>query len=199
MYHLSPEMATQMLSDILTQSTSLIAYAVDNRTLITAAYNATNANTTLTPYMDNGTTIVPVQYARNEETDIRNIVLIVMYTLFFLLAVFGNITVIVVRLKKLKQHGLSAYKQLICHLSLADIIWATDLPFDIYKRINKKDLIQNTIVCKLLKTTQSASLTASISILTVMAFNRYKGISNPFRHRWTTKKVFSLYATVSSL
>ena len=181
-------MSTQIPSNIVTQSPSLAPYASNNRTLITALYNMSNftkPNTTTTP-------------VKSEETDIRNVVFIVMHTLIFLLGAFGNITVIVVRLKKFMQHGLSAYKQLICHLSVADIIWATDLPMDIYRRINKKDWIQNTIVCKLLKTTQSASLTASIYILTVMAFERYQGISNPLAHRWSTKKVLNFYKIVST-
>ena len=167
-----------MSSKVVTQNASVSLNGILTTTLYNIA-NVTNTNTTTAP-------------VKSEGTDARDIIFIVIHILFFLLAAIGNITVVVVRLKRFMQHGLSAYKQLICHLSVADIIWATDLPLDIYKRIIKKDWIQNTIVCKLLKTTQSASLTASICILTVMAFERYQGISNPLAHRWSTKKVFRL-------
>jgi len=169
-----------MPPSVITQNTTVSF----NGTLITALHNMTNitkTNTTL---------------AKSEGTNAHDIVVIVIHIFLFLLAALGNITLIVVRLKTFMQHGLSAYKQLICHLSVADIIFATAVPLDIYSRINKKDLIQNTIVCKFLKTTQSASLTASISIMTVMALERYQGISNPLSHRWTTKKVFLLFVAI---
>ena len=169
-----------------------VANAIDNRTLLTAAINTTDTNMTQMPYMKNKTIIAPTQNGNSEDAEVFNIILIVIHMLFFLLAAFGNITVIVVRLKKFMQRGLSAYKQLICQLSAVDLIFATALPFDIYMRSNKKDWIRNRIVCKLLKTIQSASLTASVGILTVMAFERYQGISNPLAHRWFTKKVILL-------
>eukprot|EP00795_Rhopilema_esculentum_P015375 gene15375-6609_t len=117
------------------------------------------------------------------------VVLITMYIPFLLVAAFGNLLVILVRVRKFKSHGLSAYKQLICHLSVADIVCAMAIPLDIYLKINKKDWLQHSHTCKFIQTSLSASLTASICILTAMAFERYQGISNPLAHHWSTKKV----------
>jgi len=189
-------MATQTPSSIFTQGGSLAAFVLKNGTLITAANNMTNANKTHTSSMSSSTIIAPTKTVDKEDTRIFSIILIAMYIPFLLVAAIGNITVIVVRLKKFMQHGLSAYKQLICHLSIADIIYAAAIPLDIYQRVNKKHWIENNAVCKVLTTTLSASLTASLSILTLMAFERYQGISNPLAHRWSTKKVCLLVAVI---
>lgn len=143
----------------------------------------------LTP--TNSTTVAPTAGTNNELT-IFSIVLIIMYIPFLLVAALGNFAVIVVRLKKFRQSGLSAYKQLICHLSVADMIYATAIPLDIYYRVNRKHWIQHKSVCQLLTTTQSASLTASVCILTAMALERFQGISSPLVHHWSTKKVLSV-------
>ena len=192
-------MATQMPSSVFTQGGSLAAYLLKNRTLITAVNNIANVNTTQNISIHNKTTMAPTTTVNNEDTRVFSVILVIMYIPFLFVAAIGNITVIVVRMKKFMQHGLSAYKQLICHLSIADIIYAAAIPLDIYQRVNNKHWIENNTVCKVLTTTLSASLTASLSILTLMAFERYQGISNPLAHRWSTKKVPRFYISVSTI
>ena len=119
-------MATHMPSKVFTQGGSLATYAIDNGTLLTPANNIANVNKTT--------------------ISVFSIILIVIHLPFFLVAAIGNITVIVVRLKKFVHQRLSAYKQLICHLSVATVLYAAAIPLDIYYRINKKHWIQNTIV-----------------------------------------------------
>jgi len=189
-------MSIQLPFNISTQGPSLASFAVNNGTLTTAVNNITYTNKTRILSVDNQTTIAPTQNVAREDMSVFSIILVVIYIPFFLVAVIGNITVIVVRLKKSMHHRLSAYKQLICHLSLADLLYVTAIPLAIYQRVNSKDWIQNRIVCKLLLTTQSASTTASASILAAMAFERYQGISNPLAHRWSTKKVLLLVAVI---
>eukprot|EP00794_Sanderia_malayensis_P014022 gene14022-15481_t len=117
------------------------------------------------------------------------VIIIVICIPCFIAAVIGNLFVIIVRLKALKRVGLSAYKLLICHLSIADIIYSTAIAIDIHDKLNSKRWIQHRTTCKLLLTTQSASLTASIVIMTAMAFERFQGVSDPLRHHWSTKKL----------
>ena len=179
-----------------TQSALLTAYVLNNGTQMNFTNNMTNGGTVGTGSLTSNTTIAPTTPTASNEMRAISIILIIMYIPCLLVAAFGNITVIQVRLRKFRQSGLSAYKQLICHLSLADIIYATAIPLDIYLRIEKKHWIEHTSVCKILTTTQSASLTASVCILTLMAFERFQGISNPLAHHWSTKKVLSITTIV---
>lgn len=171
------------------------AYLLENWTT-TKVYVGTTARsvlpTVITAKATNSTATAAATGASDELTAF-SIVLLVMYVPFLLVAAVGNIMVIIVRLKKFKQSGLSAYKQLICHLSLADIIYATAIPLDMYFRLNNKHWIENRMVCKVIMTSQSAALTASVCILTVMAFERFQGISNPLAHHWSTKKVANAF------
>ena len=169
-------------------------------------YNATMNNATLfnrSLYNDtthNGSLITTDASTRSQpipsELTAFSIVLVTMYIPFLLVAGIGNLLVILVRVKRFKQSGLSAYKQMICHLSLADIIYATAIPLDIYQRLKGKHWITSSGVCKLLRTTQSASLTASVCILTAMALERFQGISNPLAHHWSTKKVSQILSAI---
>ena len=179
-----------------TQGALLTAYVLTNGTQVNFINNVTSGGTPGTGSIASNTTFAPITPAANNELRAISIILIIMYIPFLLVAAFGNATVIIVRLRKFKQSGLSAYKQLICHLSLADIIYSTAIPLDIYLRIKKKHWIEHTSVCKILTTTQSASLTASVCILTVMAFERFQGISNPLAHHWSTKKVRNITVIV---
>ena len=181
-------MASKMPTTTTVPSKPLaMAYVFYNGTLMKMVQNKENGSS---PNYTSSTT-APSGTVNNNGMTVFSIILIAMYIPFLLVAAFGNITVIIVRLKKFKQSGLSAYKQLICHLSLADIIYATAIPLDIYQRISKQHWIEHSSVCKILTTTQSASLTASVCILTTMAFERFQGISNPLAHRWSTKKVLN--------
>eukprot|EP00112_Aurelia_sp_Birch-Aquarium-sp1_P006260 Seg1693.16 transcript_id=Seg1693.16/GoldUCD/mRNA.D3Y31 product="P2Y purinoceptor 6" protein_id=Seg1693.16/GoldUCD/D3Y31 len=165
-------------------------------------YNATMNNATLfnrslyNETIHNGSLITTGASTRSQPIPSKltafSVVLVTMYIPFLLVAGIGNLLVILVRVKRFKQSGLSAYKQMICHLSLADIIYATAIPLDIYQRLKGKHWITNSGVCKLLRTTQSASLTASVCILTAMALERFQGISNPLAHHWSTKKLVSV-------
>ena len=131
-------------------------------------------------------TAMPVPVHKIPKFDIA---IIAMCIPCFIVAVLGNLLVILVRAKKLRQTGLSAYKLMICHLSLADIIYSTAIPLDIYTKINQASWIESTAVCKIVSTSQSASLTASICIMTAMAFERFQGVSDPMRHHWSNKQV----------
>ena len=177
----------------------LTAYLLENATT-GHYYQAMSKGSTLrVSTATNSTTAAP---STGTGLTVFSIVLIVMYIPFLVVAALGNMTVIVVRLKSFRQRGLSAYKQLICHLSLADIIYATAIPLDIYLKINNKHWLQHSFTCKILTTTQSASLTASVCILTAMAFERFQGISNPLAHHWSTKKVYyslSIFSKIFSV
>ncbi len=159
-----------------------------NMTLNTTSSLLTFAlNKTLT----NSTTNTTTKPAGQNKTSLSAFEIIILCICIpcFIAAVLGNSLVILVRLKALKRVGLSAYKMLICHLSFADIIYSTAIPLDIYSKIHKKSWLQDDWICKTLTTTQSASLTASIGIMTAMALERFQGVSHPLRHHWSRKKV----------
>ena len=113
--------------------------------------------------------------------------LIVIYIISFILAITGNLIVILVRVYHRRTN--SAYKLLICHLALSDIIYPTAIPFQLAVMFGHDVWPLEVVSCKLIKTTHSAAFTASIGIMTVLAAERFQGTRDPLRHRWSSRKV----------
>ena len=110
---------------------------------------------------------------------------------------FGNFLIILVRVfNQVKRQNATAYSFLICQLAIADFLFAFTLLFDVsfFFKSTGWDIGQGW--CKFIKMLQSTSLSTTTFFLMVMAYERYLGISNPLKHRWSIKRTSFIVAGV---
>ncbi|XP_065054293.1 neuropeptide Y receptor type 6-like [Rhopilema esculentum] len=97
-------------------------------------------------------------------------------SLFFGLA--GNSLVIITSILQRKQ--LSRSRFLIAHLSFTDIIFTLRLPLQFKLELENNWWDYGTAWCKIFHGVNSMSMLASIGTMTVIAVERYRGITKPF-------------------
>ena len=116
-------------------------------------------------------------------------IIVVACIVSVIIGLTGNFLIILVRVvKQIKRQNITAYTFLVCQLAVADFLFAFTLVFDISFSLKNNNWEFGLGLCKFIKTLQSTSLSATVGFLMVMAYERFLGISNPLRHRWSIKK-----------
>jgi len=123
-----------------------------------------------------------------QDIAVTKYIIIVVCFISAVIGLSGNLTIVIVRIFKQVQRGnTTAYTFLICQLAIADFIFAFTICFDIHVYLHNDQWTLGVGSCKFIKLIQSASLTTTVGFLTIMAYERYCGISRPLKHRWSIK------------
>ncbi|XP_051915202.1 cholecystokinin receptor-like [Hippocampus zosterae] len=136
-------------------------------------FNASCANRSTVPKSNN----------RPKEMDT---VRIVLYTLIFLLSVFGNLLIIVVLL--LNKRMRTVTNSFLLSLAISDLMMAIFcMPFTLIPNI-LKDFIFGAAMCKTVAYFMGLSVSISTFSLVAIAIERYSAICNPLKSRaWQTR------------
>jgi len=108
---------------------------------------------------------------------------IFIYVLSIILSWIGNSLVILV--SYLNRQSLSSCRILMAHLAITNLLFSVRLPFQIRIELNHGAWEWGVWYCKVMHGFSSASLLASIETVTVIAIERYRGISKPYAPKWT--------------
>ena len=108
----------------------------------------------------------------------------VFLAIVFVASILGNVLVLVVRFAKFNSGDFNSYRFLICHLAAVDILYATYIPIAIQTNLASKWQL-GTFPCKFLRTFNSIVFNVSLFNVVAVAYERYRSLSNPIRHRWT--------------
>ena len=129
------------------------------------------------------TTATTSATALNDKQKIR----IAIYILSIILSWIGNSLVILVSL--LNRQSLSPCRILMAHLAVTNLLFSIRLPFQIRLEVNGYVWEWGRFYCKVMHGFNSASLLASIETVTVIAIERYRGISKPYASKWSHKNI----------
>ena len=119
---------------------------------------------------------------------------ITIYVLSIVLSWVGNSLVIVV--SYLNRQSLSPCRILMAHLAITNLLFSFRLPFQIRLEVNGYVWEWGAFYCKIMHGFSSASLLASIETVTVIAIERYRGISRPYARKWTKTHIIISIALV---
>lgn len=108
---------------------------------------------------------------------------IFIYVLSIVVSWIGNSLVIMVSF--LNRQSLSPCRILMAHLAAINLLFSFRLPFQIRHELNGGIWEWGVFYCKIMHGFSSASLLASIETVTVIAIERYRGISKPYSRKWT--------------
>lgn len=149
---------------------------------ITSACNFTarlpNSSTT-TPLRD----AASAGSALNDKQKIR----IAIYVLSIVLSWLGNSLVIMVSF--MKRRTLSPCRLLMAHLAVTNLLFSFRLPFQIQLELSGYVWEWGVLYCKTMHGFSSASLFVSFETVTVIAIERYRGISRPHARKWTKANI----------
>lgn len=124
-----------------------------------------------------------------EASEVGEIVILVTLILSIVVGLSGNLLIVIVRLlKQIQRKNTTAYTFFISQLAIADMAFAFTLVFDAASKFNSERWILNLFMCKFIKILQSTSLATTALFLTLMAYERYCGISKPLHHHWSIRK-----------
>lgn len=121
--------------------------------------------------------------ALNDKQKIR----VAIYVLSIVLSWFGNSLVILVSFYS--RRTLSPCRILMAHLAVTNLLFSIRLPFQIRLELNGYVWEWGVFYCKVMHGFNSASLLASIETVTVIAIERYRGISKPYARKWTKANI----------
>ncbi len=119
----------------------------------------------------------------NDKQKIR----IAIYVISIVLSWIGNSLVIAVSI--LKRHSLTPCRILMAHLAVTNLLFSIRLPSQIRLEINGYVWEHGPFMCKVFYGFNSASLLASIATVTVIAIERYRGLSKPHSTKWTKRQI----------
>ncbi|XP_012938629.1 gastrin/cholecystokinin type B receptor [Aplysia californica] len=115
--------------------------------------------------------------------DTHNIVLIVLYVPVFLVAVIGNIIVLLVILTDAHMRKSSANYFLV-NLSMADLLVAIIcIPITALGYVYNVWVVGGTAMCKVTAYMQGTCIVASVLTIVLMSIDRYCAIRHPMKHR----------------
>lgn len=139
--------------------------------------NSTDASGSLSPDMSS-----------SNGSEIMRYFIIAVAIFSIVVGITGNFIIVIVRIfKQLQRKNTTAYTFLVSQLAIADLLFAFTIIFALHEHLHLK-WVFGAQGCRLIKVTQSVSLTTTVGFLTVMAYERYRGISKPLQHRWSIKK-----------
>lgn len=104
--------------------------------------------------------------------------------------IIGNLVVLIVRAfkKSQRKEKAIAYNFLVSQLAIADLLFAFTVIFDIHEYLHENKWIFDVHSCRIINSMQLVSFTTTVGFLTVMSYERYRGITKPLHHRWSIKK-----------
>ncbi len=112
---------------------------------------------------------------------------IAIYVLSIVLSWLGNSLVLAVSI--MKRNSLTPCRILMAHLAVTNLLFSIRLPSQIRLELNGYVWEHGLFMCKVFYGFNSASLFASIITVTVIAIERYRGISRPHGRKWTRTDV----------
>ena len=134
-------------------------------------------------------TLLPMCPPPPDEIAFTKMIIIVVCFLSLFVGMSGNLIIVIVRIfKQVQRRNTTAYTFLIGQLAIADFVFAFTICFDINSYLNNGLWTFNVSSCRFIKLIQSASLTTTVGFLTIMAYERYCGISRPLKHHWSIKR-----------
>ncbi|XP_034042343.1 cholecystokinin receptor isoform X2 [Thalassophryne amazonica] len=118
--------------------------------------------------------------------DVTHILQILLYSLIFFLAVFGNLLIIVVLTVNKRMHTVT--NTFLLSLAVSDLMLAIFcMPFSLIPNI-LKDFIFGAVMCKIVSYLMGISVSISTFSLVAIAIERYSAICNPLKSRvWQTR------------
>ncbi|XP_023683556.2 cholecystokinin receptor-like [Paramormyrops kingsleyae] len=131
----------------------------------------------------NASAIVRLQPGRQREMDS---VRILLYTLIFLLGVFGNLLIIMVLI--MNKHMRTVTNSFLLSLAVSDLMMAIFcMPFTLIPNL-LEDFIFGAAMCKIVAYLMGISVSISTFSLVAIAIERYSAICNPLKSRaWQTR------------
>ena len=137
----------------------------------------------------NNTLLPPVCLLPPDEIALTKMIIIVVCFLSLFIGLSGNLVIVIVRIfKQVQRRNTTAYTFLIGQLAIADFVFAFTICFDINSYLNNDLWTLSVSSCRFIKLIQSASLTTTVGFLTIMAYERYCGISRPLKHHWSIRR-----------
>eukprot|EP00794_Sanderia_malayensis_P014027 gene14027-15486_t len=150
-----------------------------NCSLLNSSYPCINNTQQTTPATATATTGIVL----NDKQKVR----IAIYVISIVLSWIGNSLVIAVSV--LKRHSLTPCRILMAHLAVTNLLFTIRLPSQIRLELNGYVWEHGLFMCKVFYGFNSATLLASIETVTVIAIERYRGISKPYSSKWTKKNI----------
>ncbi|XP_076462100.1 QRFP-like peptide receptor [Babylonia areolata] len=128
---------------------------------------------------------------------VETVALVAVYVPIFLLAVLGNVFVLVVVLMDTRMRK-SAPNYFLCNLAIADLLVALFCIPITAARYVYQVWVFGEIMCKATGYLQGISIVASVLTLLCMAFDRYFAIRHPMRNRqiFTVRRVRQLIGVI---
>ncbi len=110
-----------------------------------------------------------------------------IYAVCLFLGIAGNLVVVVT---SLRQNKITCCHVLLAHLSVTDLIFCLRLPFQIQLELNGYQWQYGAIACKIFQYINSTAMLASIGTMTVIAVERYRGITKVVLLQLTKAKTY---------
>ena len=135
----------------------------------------------------NNSTQTPSVAETNSPLNSKQKIRIAIYIISIVLSWTGNSLVILVSI--LKRRTLSPCRILMGHLAVTNLLFSIRLPSQIRLETNGYVWEHGLFMCKVFNGFNSASLLASIQTVTVIAVERYRGLSKPHSRKWTKTEI----------
>uniref|UniRef100_W5NMJ9 Neuropeptide FF receptor 2-like n=2 Tax=Lepisosteus oculatus TaxID=7918 RepID=W5NMJ9_LEPOC len=131
------------------------------------------------------------------------IVLVVMYTLSFVIGLVGNIMALRVLTRKRRNRlsGVSATRSLLINLAVCDMmVVCICMPVNLGHQVYNA-WVFGDFLCRTVPFVQAVSVAASVLSLAVISLNRYYSVHNPLNARsfFTCRKIFWMICVVWAL
>eukprot|EP00794_Sanderia_malayensis_P012100 gene12100-13350_t len=149
------------------------------------ALNLTNV--TLVNNSTNGT----FTHAQEKPLSTFSMIRIIIYIIAFIISVLGNGSVLLVTLKRYcSKERISAFKLLLTHLAFVDLLFAFNAFILIPNEIHSEEANDAVPLCAFKKYFRQTPFMAAIGTITIIAIERYLGITSSISRKWTHKRVF---------
>ncbi|XP_054164549.1 cholecystokinin receptor-like [Oppia nitens] len=154
---------------------------VDNLPIVKTMIADTNNNITIHLDTNDNNQLPELQHQQLIITGLQIIILIVPYSLIFLLAIIGNILVIITLAANRRMRSVT--NRLLLNLAVSDLLLAVFcMPFTLMVVLYKQ-FIFGQLMCSLISYMQAVLVMVSVWTLVVVSVERYYAICQPLRSR----------------
>lgn len=158
-----------------------------NRNLTSKDINATTNSTQSETSLTNDPT----------QTDIQTIIVEIVYIIIFILGMIGNIAMIFLLKRRRCRRRESPSNLLLLHVVFSETsVLLLNIPFDISLIHVGHRWIFGPAMCKILWPLQTLSLGSFVWTLTLLSYQRYRGIVNPCKPKLSTRSLNQIVLTI---